>query len=180
MKQSEKHGFVYVITNSWAPGITKLGETGDVPSRFKQIASVLPGKSVLRWHRKIDHCWLLEAKMRQTLEPFRVRRSRDWFQIGWRLVIEQFEIAIQGAEGEGLLDQLKLTNQTPINSAADAGAFCRNWRKRERITQADLAAAAGVGVRFVSEFERGKHSCEIEKVIKLCKTIGIDFYAAKR
>jgi HTH-type transcriptional regulator / antitoxin HipB len=180
MKQSEKHGFVYVITNSWAPGLTKLGETGDVPYRFKQIASVLPGKSVLRWHREVDHCWLLEAKMRQTLEPFRVRRSRDWFQIGWRLVVEQFEIAISGAVSEGMIARLKISSETPINSADDAGLFCRSWRKREQITQAELADSAGVGVRFVSEFERGKPTCEIGKVIKLCKTIGIDFYAAKR
>lgn len=180
MKQSEKHGFVYVITNSWAPGLTKIGETGDVPSRFRKISSVLPGKSVLRWYRKTDHCWLLDAKMRQTLEPFRVRRSKDWFQISWRLAVEQFEIAIAGAESEGLLSRLHIASETPINSSANAGLFCRSWRKRNGITQAELASAAGVGVRFVSEFERGKPSCEIDKVIQLCKTVGIDFYAAKR
>lgn len=67
-----------------------------------------------------------------------------------------------------------------VESCVEIGLFCRSWRKREQITQAALADSAGVGVRFVSEFERGKPTCEIGKVIKLCKTIGIDFYAAKR
>lgn len=180
MDKAEKNGFVYVITNSWLPGVTKLGETRDIQCKFKQISAVLPGKSVLRWSRKVDHCWVLESKVRHALEPFRVSRSRDWFQVGWKIVIEQFEIAIKGSEGEGSFSELKITSEIKINSARDAGAFCKAWRKRNCITQTELADAAGVGVRFVSEFERGKPSCEIGKVIQLCKTVGIDFYAARR
>lgn len=39
------------------------------------------------------------------------------------------------------------------------GAAVRNARKKQGLTQLQLAATSGVGVRFIRELEHGKESC---------------------
>ncbi len=50
----------------------------------------------------------------------------------------------------------------------------KNTRKQQQLTQAELAAAAGVGVRFIRELEQGKASCQIGKVLMVLKMLGLE------
>lgn len=43
------------------------------------------------------------------------------------------------------------------------------------LTQVDLAAASGVGERFVRELEKGKASCQLEKSLLVARMLGIKF-----
>ena len=45
-----------------------------------------------------------------------------------------------------------------IKNSKDMGHMVRNTRKDKKITQAQLAAAAGVGVRFIVDLESGKET----------------------
>ena len=45
--------------------------------------------------------------------------------------------------------------------------FVKEMRKRFGLTQVDLAAKAGVGLRFVRELEQGKQTLRIDKVLAL-------------
>ena len=47
---------------------------------------------------------------------------------------------------------------------ASLGALTRQKRKAENLTQAQLASAAGVGVRFVRELEADKPTLRLDKV----------------
>ncbi|MBT5119622.1 MAG: helix-turn-helix transcriptional regulator [Planctomycetes bacterium] len=48
------------------------------------------------------------------------------------------------------------------------------WRrKKHRLSQAQLAALAGVGRRFVSELERGKQSLQLDKVLAVLDVLGL-------
>ena len=67
-----------------------------------------------------------------------------------------------------------------ITSATDLGRQARARRKAAGLTQVEVAELAGVGERFVSEFERGKATAELGKVLRLCQRIGLDLYAAPR
>ena len=62
------------------------------------------------------------------------------------------------------------------------GALARKSRKEQRATQKDLALTAGVGLRFISDFENGKETCEIGKVLRVLHTLSINitFEPAKR
>lgn len=60
-----------------------------------------------------------------------------------------------------------------IATASDFGHLIKITRKKSKITQADLAAAAGVGERFVRELERGKPSCQLDKALRIAKMLGI-------
>ncbi len=52
------------------------------------------------------------------------------------------------------------------------GAFVRRRRKANHLTQAQLAALAGVGVRFLSELERGKPTARVDAVDAVLRVFG--------
>jgi len=60
------------------------------------------------------------------------------------------------------------------------GALVRCERKRQKVTQLELASLAGVGVRFLRELENGKKSCQIGLAINVLTTLGISLHADTR
>lgn len=61
---------------------------------------------------------------------------------------------------------------TVIISVRDLGATLRVARKALRLTQADLALAAGVGLRFVVDLEAGKPTVQLERVLRVIDALG--------
>ena len=59
-----------------------------------------------------------------------------------------------------------------IHSAADLGAALRAQRKALGLTQADLALAAGVGLRFVVELEAGKPTVQLMRALQVIEALG--------
>jgi len=60
----------------------------------------------------------------------------------------------------------------PIGSTEELGAALRRSRKALGLTQAELALAAGVGLRFVGEVEAGKPSAQLGRVMQLIEALG--------
>jgi len=60
------------------------------------------------------------------------------------------------------------------------GALVRQVRHEQSITQEQLAAASGVGVRFIRELEQGKETCQIGKALTVLHMLGLDVYSTKR
>lgn len=60
------------------------------------------------------------------------------------------------------------------NKVEKIGGLVRQVRKEHGLTQEQLAAISGVGVRFVRELEQGKESCHIGKVITVVAMLGMD------
>ena len=67
-----------------------------------------------------------------------------------------------------------------IRDVADLGRMVRDKRKAIGVRQADLAALAGVGTRFLSELENGKETAEIGRVLLVCRRLGLDLWIAPR
>lgn len=61
-------------------------------------------------------------------------------------------------------------------SVLDLGQAVRQARKDRRMNQQELADAAGVGRRFVSELERGKATLEVGKVLRVCHAAGVALF----
>lgn len=55
----------------------------------------------------------------------------------------------------------------------ELGMTISQARKRLKVTQKDVALAAGTGVRFISDLENGKPTCHIERVIKVIRVLGM-------
>lgn len=62
-----------------------------------------------------------------------------------------------------------------IKTAQDFGNLIKEIRKKSKLTQAQLAAASGIGERFVRELEKGKTSCQLEKALRVAGMLGIKF-----
>lgn len=67
-----------------------------------------------------------------------------------------------------------------VRTTGDLGAVIRKRRKQVSLTQAELAEVAGVGVRFVSELERGKQTAEFQKVLQVLSVLGLDLHVVTR
>jgi y4mF family transcriptional regulator len=54
------------------------------------------------------------------------------------------------------------------------GSIVREERKAQGLRQSELAAACGVGVRFIVDLEAGKPTVQLGKVLKVLATLGCD------
>lgn len=70
--------------------------------------------------------------------------------------------------------------RNPLKSIAELGLMMRDARKAMKMNQAEFAAHAGVGRRFVSELEGGKPSLEFDKVLVCARAAGVDLFAKQR
>ena len=59
-----------------------------------------------------------------------------------------------------------------INTPHSLGQAARAARKQLGLTQPQLALAAGVGVRFIVDFEAGKPTVRLENVLRVLHALG--------
>ena len=55
----------------------------------------------------------------------------------------------------------------------ELGRIVKKERKAMGLTQADLALTSGTGMRFISDLENGKLTCQIGKTLTVLKTLGL-------
>jgi y4mF family transcriptional regulator len=65
---------------------------------------------------------------------------------------------------------------TRIETASCIGETIKTVRKAQELTQAQLAASCGVGVRFIRELEGGKESCHLGKTLTVLQALGLTVY----
>jgi len=58
----------------------------------------------------------------------------------------------------------------------DVGKLVQAERKRQGVTQLQLAGLAGTGIRFVSDLENGKGTVQLQKVLKVLQTLGLGLF----
>lgn len=66
-----------------------------------------------------------------------------------------------------------------IENAQAFGKIVKEYRKRQKITQSQLAAVSATGVRFISDLENGKPGIQLEKALKTASMLGISFEVAE-
>jgi HTH-type transcriptional regulator / antitoxin HipB len=62
---------------------------------------------------------------------------------------------------------------TDIATAREFGARIRTARKRAGLTLVECAGANGVGVRFLSELERGKETASLGLALRVARSLGL-------
>ena len=60
-----------------------------------------------------------------------------------------------------------------IDNVKQLGLIIKKQRKMLKLTQVECAGITGVGVRFLSDLERGKPTCEIGKAIEILNGLGL-------
>jgi y4mF family transcriptional regulator len=67
-----------------------------------------------------------------------------------------------------------------VNDALQIGQLVRERRKQAGLTLKDAAAMSGVGVRFLSELERGKPTLQIGLAIRVLQLFGLELHVEQR
>ena len=67
-----------------------------------------------------------------------------------------------------------------VTTAESLGDIIRAERKRQGLTQLELADVSGVGITFVSQLENGKETAELGKALSVVAMLGIDLFADRR
>ena len=55
----------------------------------------------------------------------------------------------------------------------ELGRTVKKERKAMGLTQAELALTSGTGMRFISDLENGKPTCQIGKTLTVLRTLGL-------
>jgi y4mF family transcriptional regulator len=61
-----------------------------------------------------------------------------------------------------------------MTTSKDIAASIKSARGALKLRQADLAAAAGVGLRFLIELEAGKPTAQLGKTLAVLDALGLD------
>jgi y4mF family transcriptional regulator len=64
--------------------------------------------------------------------------------------------------------------RTLIEIPDDLGRAVRRARRRRGLRQEDLALAAGVGLRFIGELERGKPTVRLAETLRVASALGVE------
>jgi len=67
-----------------------------------------------------------------------------------------------------------------IATPAEFGGIARRRRRESGATQTKIAGLSGVGIRFLSELERGKPTIELGKALKVLQRLGLDIWIMPR
>ena len=67
-----------------------------------------------------------------------------------------------------------------IHSVADLGRRARVHRKQRKLTLETISGLGNLSTRFLSEFERGKATAEIGKVLQALHTLGLEVIVRPR
>ena len=67
-----------------------------------------------------------------------------------------------------------------LESPADVGRFIQAERKRQKLSQLQLAGLANTGIRFISDLENGKPTMQIEKVLVVLSMLALNVYVEER
>ena len=58
--------------------------------------------------------------------------------------------------------------------AYQIGKVIKTERKKQELTQSDLALICGTGVRFIVNAENGKETCHVGKILTVLKALGLE------
>ena len=61
-----------------------------------------------------------------------------------------------------------------IKNIKDIASKIKDERKKQNLTQTQLAGLCNVGVRFIVDLEAGKETCQIGKVLLVLDVLGIN------
>ena len=67
-----------------------------------------------------------------------------------------------------------------INSVSELGALVRLHRKSQKVRIEDLSDMAMISARLIGEFERGKETCQVGKVLQILKFLGLEIRIVPR
>ncbi|MBE6451600.1 MAG: helix-turn-helix transcriptional regulator [Alphaproteobacteria bacterium] len=63
-----------------------------------------------------------------------------------------------------------------LTSMEEIGNLIRETRKKQGLSQEDLAGISGTGRRFISDVENGKNNIQVGKLLLVIGALGLNLY----
>lgn len=78
-------GYVYCISNKYMPGLVKIGYSGDVARRMKELGScsIAVAPFICHFAKKVQNMRLAEAKLHKDMDQHRVHKKKEFFEISF-------------------------------------------------------------------------------------------------
>lgn len=67
-----------------------------------------------------------------------------------------------------------------VQTTASLGDLVREVRKRQGLTQLDVAGLAGLSNRFIIDLERGKETLQMQKALDVLALLGLELVVRKK
>ena len=67
-------------------------------------------------------------------------------------------------------------NNMMLTSMEEIGNLIRETRKKQGLSQEDLAGISGTGRRFISDVENGKNNIQVGKLLLVIGALGLNVY----
>ena len=67
-------------------------------------------------------------------------------------------------------------HRNAIRTCEAMGKRIRDLRRARGVTQAQLAGLSNTGIRFISDLENGKETCQLGKILHVLATLGVDIF----
>ncbi len=78
------------------------------------------------------------------------------------------------------MKQLLEPQYGPINSVKEIGQLIRRFRKNHQLTLYKVSGITNIGMRFLSELERGKETAELGKALAIINKLGLEIIIQPR
>lgn len=75
-----------------------------------------------------------------------------------------------------MIESSRSVKLVAINDSLALGQIVRSARRKNGLTQTQLAGLAGTGLRFLSELERGKPNVAMDKALAVLAVLGLHIY----
>lgn len=76
--------------------------------------------------------------------------------------------------------KVETSNDLAIRTTTHLGRLLRAQRKAQGLTLEQLSGLSGLGMRFLSELERGKATAELGKTLEVAGLLGLDCFLIPR
>ena len=168
--------YVYVMSCPSLPHMVKIGFSVDCKSRANGLSSSgcpLPFRVRKKW--LVDNARNLEKTVHRYLSFCRISTNREFFGISVEKAVDAINTIIETGSYEN--EDFNKFKSIKVENCKSIGKFIRQERKRQGLTQKQIAFTCGTGLRIIGEIESGKSTAQIDKVFEILKILRIDIFA---
>lgn len=166
--------FIYVLHTESMPQSVKIGYSNNCTTRLRDINRdnelPFPFKIVKTW--EVSGAFKLEQEIHRHLDFCRISNT-EYFTLPSEKAVDVINKIINDGQYEFFSKDPSKT-MVKITDSKSLGKLIKRERKRNKFTQKQLAFAAGTGLRFIIEVERGKATAQIEKIFTILALLRLD------
>lgn len=164
-----KKDFLYILLNKLNTAYCKIGVSNNVENRIKSIY----GEWILYEKIKTSDAMYYEKIVKNKLSDFAV--------CGYEMFncpVEYLKKVVYAEMSKMIEVELPQNAKVVEVTTTNIGRTIKNARKKQNLTQKQLAKICKCGTRFIIELEKGKKTCEVDIVLRVINQLKLKLFIA--